>query len=40
METFISRKVNKDNVIRFEGNRYGGPLGTFQNGVEISLMFL
>lgn len=30
----ITRKIHKDNVIRFEGNRYSVPLGTFQNGAE------
>ncbi len=30
----ITRKIHKDNVIRFEGNRYSVPLGTFQNGKE------
>src|SRR5690625_3425221 len=30
----ITRKVHKDNVIRYEGNRYSVPLGTFQNGAE------
>ncbi len=30
----ITRKIHKDNVIRFEGNRYSVPLGTFQNGGE------
>lgn len=28
----ITRKVHKDNVIRYEGNRYSVPLGTFKNG--------
>lgn len=32
--TNITRKIHKDNVIRFEGNRYSVPLGTFQNGEE------
>jgi len=32
--TNITRKIHKDNVIRFEGNRYSVPLGTFQNGTE------
>lgn len=32
--TNITRKIHKDNVIRFEGNRYSVPLGTFQSGVE------
>lgn len=27
----ITRKVHKDNVIRYEGNRYSVPLGTFRN---------
>lgn len=30
----ITRKIHKDNVIRFEGNRYSVPLGTFQSGAE------
>ncbi len=30
----ITRKIHKDNVIRYEGNRYSVPLGTFQNGAE------
>ena len=30
--TNITRKIHKDNVIRFEGNRYSVPLGTFQSG--------
>ncbi|WP_240378207.1 IS21 family transposase [Bacillus piscicola] len=30
----ITRKIHKDNVIRFEGNRYSVPLGTFQKGAE------
>lgn len=30
----ITRKIHKDNVIRFEGNRYSVPLGTFRNGAE------
>src|SRR5699024_10315928 len=32
--TNITRKIHKDNVIRFEGNRYSVPLGTFKNGQE------
>lgn len=27
----ITRKIHKDNVIRFEGNRYSVPLGTYRN---------
>src|SRR5699024_439184 len=30
----ITRKIHKDNVIRYEGNRYSVPLGTFQSGAE------
>src|SRR5699024_5161177 len=30
----ITRKIHKDNDIRYEGNRYSVPLGTFQNGAE------
>lgn len=30
----ITRKIHNDNVIRFEGNRYSVPLGTFQSGAE------
>ena len=30
----ITRKIHKDNVIRFEGNRYSVPLGTFQSNAE------
>lgn len=32
--TNITRTIHKDNVIRFEGNRYSVPLGTFQRGNE------
>lgn len=32
--TNITRKIHKDNVIRYEGNRYSVPLGTFQSGKE------
>jgi len=32
--TNITRKIHKDNVIRFEGNRYSVPLGTFQSDKE------
>ena len=32
--TNITRKIHKDNVIRFEGNRYSVPLGTFQSDRE------
>lgn len=28
----ITRNIHKDNVIRFEGNRYSVPLGTYRNG--------
>lgn len=28
----ITRTIHKDNVIRFDGNRYSVPLGTFQSG--------
>lgn len=30
----ITRTIHKDNVIRFEGNRYSVPLGTYQSGNE------
>lgn len=30
----ITRTIHKDNIIRFDGNRYSVPLGTFQNGKE------
>lgn len=30
----ITRKIHKDNVIRFDGNRYSVPLGTFKNGED------
>lgn len=37
----ITRKIHKDNVIRFEGNRYSVPLGTFQSGKEnIAYVFV
>jgi len=29
-----TRKIHKDNVIRYEGNRYSVPIGTFQSGEE------
>ena len=32
--TNITRKIHKDNVIRFEGNRYSVPLETFQSDRE------
>ena len=32
--TNITRKIHKDNVIRFEGNRYSVPLGTYQSDRE------
>src|SRR5699024_8755915 len=32
--TNITRTIHKDNVIRFEGNRYSVPLGTFQSGAK------
>lgn len=32
--TNITRTIHKDNVIRFDGNRYSVPLGTFQSGAE------
>lgn len=32
--TNITRTIHKDNVIRFEGNRYSVPLGTFQSDKE------
>src|SRR5699024_9052928 len=30
----ITRKIHKDNVISYEGNRYSVPLGTFQSSAE------
>lgn len=32
--TSITRKVHKDNVIRFGGNRYSVPLGTYRKGSQ------
>jgi hypothetical protein len=31
-DTSITRKVHKDNVNRFDGNRYSVPLGTYRKG--------
>jgi DNA modification methylase len=30
----ITRNINKDNVIRFDGNRYSVPLGTYRKGAQ------
>jgi len=35
--TIISRKVNKDNTIRYNANRYTVPLGTYEPGKEVGV---
>ena len=36
-KTIISRKVNKDNTIRYKANRYTVPLGTYKPGKEVGV---
>ena len=36
-KNIISRKVNKDNTIRYKANRYTVPLGTYEPGKEVGV---
>jgi transposase len=36
-KNIISRKVNKDNTIRYNANRYTLPLGTYEPGKEVGI---
>jgi len=36
-KSIISRKVNKDNTIRYNANRYTVPLGTYEPGKEVGI---